>query len=45
MADRAQKSDAPQSPLGLRLLWFAGLWIAGIASVGAVSLAIKWALK
>jgi len=27
-----------------RLLWFAGLWAAGVAAVGAVGLLIKWAL-
>lgn len=29
--------DAPP-PLGRRLLWFAGLWLAGVAAVGLVSL-------
>lgn len=28
-----------------RLAWFALLWLAGVAAVGFLSLAIKWALK
>ena len=31
--------------LARRLLWFAGLWAAGVASVGAVSLLIRMWLK
>lgn len=27
-----------------RLAWFAGLWLAGVAAVGAVALLIRWAL-
>lgn len=27
-----------------KLLWFAGLWLAGVATVGAVALVIKLAL-
>lgn len=34
-----------KSNLGKRLGWFALLWLAGVACVGAVSLLIKWALK
>ena len=29
-------------PLKSRLLWFAGLWLAGVATVGAVSLVLHW---
>jgi hypothetical protein len=25
-----------------RLLWFAGLWGAGVAAVGALSILIRW---
>jgi hypothetical protein len=25
-----------------KLLWFVGLWAAGVAAVGAVSLLIRW---
>ena len=32
------------SALGRRLLWFAGLWLAGVAAVSVVGLAIKLAL-
>jgi hypothetical protein len=28
-----------------RLLWFAGLWVAGVLAVGLVSLAIKVVLR
>lgn len=28
-----------------RLLWFVGLWAAGVAAVGAVSLAIRMWLR
>jgi hypothetical protein len=28
--------------LGKRLLWFAALWVAGVAAVGAVSLLLRW---
>ena len=28
-----------------RLLWFAGLWVAGVACVGALSLVIRLMLK
>jgi hypothetical protein len=30
-----------EAPLGRRLLWFVGLWLAGVAVVGAVSMAIR----
>lgn len=32
-------------PLWQRLLWFVGLWAAGVLSVAAVGYAIKLALK
>ncbi|HAD86918.1 MAG TPA: DUF2474 domain-containing protein [Rhodospirillaceae bacterium] len=31
----------PRQPLGKRLLWFAVLWIAGVAAVGAVAYLIR----
>ena len=38
--------DAPDSPgpLRQRILWFVGLWLAGVAAVALVGLAIRWAL-
>lgn len=27
-----------------RLLWFVGLWAGGVATVGAIALAIRWAV-
>ena len=33
-------SQPPRRPLGQRLLWFAGLWLAGVGSVGLVSLVL-----
>jgi hypothetical protein len=41
----ADHQGEPRSSLGTRLTWFGLLWLAGVASVGAVSLLIKWALK
>jgi hypothetical protein len=32
-------------PLGRRLAWFVGLWVLGVASVGAVGLLIRFALR
>jgi hypothetical protein len=33
-------------PPGLRrAAWFIGLWVAGVACVGAVGLLIRWALR
>lgn len=29
----------------VRVLWFAGLWAAGVTAVGAVGLLIHWALR
>lgn len=31
----------PQRPLAQRLLWFAGLWLAGVSTVALIS----WALR
>lgn len=35
-----------EAPLGIgrRLLWFVGLWIAGVAVVMAVAYVIRWAI-
>jgi len=33
------------SPLARQLLWFVGLWMAGVTTVGVVGLAIKIVLK
>jgi hypothetical protein len=30
----------PQRPLAQRLLWFAGLWLAGVGSVALISLVL-----
>lgn len=32
------------APLAARILWFVGLWCAGVLAVGAVGYAIKLAL-
>ncbi|WP_310474770.1 DUF2474 domain-containing protein [Sandarakinorhabdus sp.] len=35
----------PETPLSRRLVWFVGLWAAGVAVVGAVGLLIRtWLL-
>ncbi len=33
------------SPLPRRLLWFVGLWVAGVGTVTLVGLAIRFALS
>jgi hypothetical protein len=33
--------EARTPPLGVRLLWFAGLWLAGVAVVSAVAYGIR----
>lgn len=38
-----KRADRPPG-LGYRLLWFVGLWIAGVAVVAAVAYAIRWAI-
>ena len=40
----AAPAEAPP-PLARRLAWFAGLWAAGVAGVGAVSLLVRWWLS
>ena len=37
-------ADGDGPPLTTRLLWFALLWIAGVAAVGIVALLIRWVL-
>ena len=41
-----RRPERPVRPPGLasRLLWFAGLWIAGVAVVAVVAYAIRWAI-
>ena len=31
----------PKRPLGLSLMWFAALWVGGLASVAAVAYALR----
>ena len=35
------KPTRPARPLGLRLIWFVGLWIASVATLGAVASVIR----
>ncbi len=37
-------TGTPERPLRQRLFWFVGLWVAGVACVGAVSYLIRWAI-
>lgn len=37
----ARPAAPPRARLGTRLLWFAGLWLAGVMAVALVGLAIK----
>jgi len=32
---------APKEPLGKRLLWFAGIWLASLFTVAAVAYALR----
>ncbi|MEA3001633.1 MAG: hypothetical protein QOH81_421 [Sphingomonadales bacterium] len=41
-AGPAEPADPPPAPLPRRLAWFAGLWAAGVASVGALAALIRW---
>ena len=38
-------SEDAQGPLWKKLVWFVGLWAAGVAAVGAVGLAIRAVLQ
>ncbi|MDH6268287.1 hypothetical protein M2360_003692 [Rhizobium sp. SG_E_25_P2] len=40
MGDRVENKDGGASA-GKRLLWFVGLWVAGVAAVSVVGLAIR----
>ena len=33
------------APVVRRLAWFAALWLAGVATVGLLALAIRWSLR
>lgn len=36
-------AKAPASPsIAGRLIWFVGLWLAGVLTVGSVALLIRW---
>lgn len=39
MPDR--RADAPADGLGRRLLWFAGLYLAGLAAISAVAYGLR----
>jgi hypothetical protein len=41
-AGPAEPAEAQAPPLLRRLAWFAGLWAAGVASVGAFAALIRW---
>jgi hypothetical protein len=43
MAGRVKPKQEPE-PLAARLLWFAALWLAGVAAVALASLLIRAAL-
>jgi hypothetical protein len=44
MADRLHPEQQQPGSLPTRLLWFAGLWLAGVAAVALVGLLIRAAL-
>jgi len=37
----ASGDEAPRS-LSLRLLWFVGLWLGGVAAVAGVAYLVRW---
>ncbi|HZR90502.1 MAG TPA: DUF2474 domain-containing protein [Bradyrhizobium sp.] len=37
--------EQPTAPLGRRLLWFAGLWLAGVGSVTAIAFILRLWLR
>lgn len=39
-----QKESEAQAPLGRRLLWFLGLWLASVLALTVVSQIIRWAI-
>ena len=39
-----ERGDRGPRSLGYRLLWFVGLWIAGVVVVAAVAYAIRWSI-
>ena len=43
MPDRMHPPQPPRGPgaLGRRLLWFVALWLAGVATVALIGLAIR----
>jgi hypothetical protein len=41
---RATITD-PKQPVWRRLAWFAGLWLAGVATVGAVAWLLRLAIR
>ena len=36
--------ESGPGPLGSRLLWFAGLWLASVAALGVVAFVLRWVL-
>ena len=41
----AQPLDEPSSPLFVRMLWLAGIWVASVGVLLAVAMVVRWALK
>jgi hypothetical protein len=41
MAGKGDADGGPRRPLATRLLWFVVLWLAGVATVGLLALAIR----
>ncbi len=40
-----ENDTRPQATIRTRLLWFAAIWLASVAALGAVAYAIRLALK
>lgn len=41
MSDGNETPAPPRSPLWRRLLWFGGLWLAGVAAIGTIAYLIR----
>jgi hypothetical protein len=43
--NRPTAVDKPASKLGIRLVWFAVIWLGSVAGLGVVAMVIRWAIK
>lgn len=41
----AKSADEPLTPLWSRLVWMVGIWLASVAVLTLVAMALRWVLK